>query len=114
MTLIASYTPDPIDLEPFLAEARRMIVDGADLEAVWGFLRRNEIWLSDSITVTVELTGVARRDAKWMVCHSQTWSDMLPSIVQLHDSAEQALNEIAEEDSGFISNRSGSHAASAR
>jgi hypothetical protein len=108
--LIASYRPEPRDLEPFITEARRMRACGEELERVWAYLRENGIDLSDSITVTVEITGVARREAKQMVCHSQTWSDMFPAIVQLHDSVEQALNEIATEEPGVIS----THAESAR
>ena len=113
MPVIASYTPEPIDLEPFIAEARRMIAGGADLEAVWGYLRQQEIWLSDSITVTVEITGVARRNAKRMVCHSQTWSDLFPSIVQLHDDLHQGLTQLAQEDPDTVSYRSGAPAESA-
>jgi hypothetical protein len=107
MDLIASYAPEPRDLTPYMVEARRMLSDGAELEAVWTYLRANEVLLSESITVTVELTGVARRDAKWMVCHSQTWSDMLPSIEQLHDSFERALVQIAEEEPNLVTFRSG-------
>ncbi|MEA2514039.1 MAG: hypothetical protein QOJ59_3526 [Thermomicrobiales bacterium] len=85
MNLIASYAPEPRDLEPFVAEARRLIAEGAELDEVCGCLRANNIWQSDSITIAVELTGVARRDAKRMVSHSKTWSDLLPVTEQLHD-----------------------------
>lgn len=37
-----------------------------------------------------------------MVCHSVTWSDRFPAIVQLRDSIEHALHQLAEEGPGSV------------
>jgi hypothetical protein len=114
MTQVRAYFREPRNLESFIGEARRMIADGAELEAVWTYLRATGVDLSDSITVTVELTGVVRREAKWAVCHSATWSDWFPAIVELHDSIEHALHQLAEEEPGSVIINSGSPTESSR
>jgi hypothetical protein len=114
MTLIRSYRLEPRDLQPFVDAARGLLNEGKDLETVWHELRHRGCDISDSIAVTMSVTGMIHREAKWAVCHSETWSDIFPAIVRLHDSIEQALIQIAEEEPGAITVNSGAPAESTR
>jgi len=114
MTMLRSYPVEPRDLEPYITAARRMLDEGEDLETVWRYLRDNGCDIGESIDVTVKSTGMIRREAKWAVCHSATWSDVFPDIVRLHDSIEQALIQITEEEPDVVTYRSGLSAESSR
>ena len=114
MTVIRSYPVEPRDLEPLIDVGRRMLDEGHDLEAVLRYLRDNGCDIGDSIDATLLLTGMIRREAKWAVCHSATWSDVFPAIVQLHDDIERALVQLAEEEPATFSYTSGTRTDSAK
>jgi hypothetical protein len=114
MAVIRSYVLEPRDLEPFIREARNLLADGQDFESVLRHLRESGCDLSDSISVTMSVTGKIHRDAKMAVCYSETWRDWFPAIVSLHDSLERALVQLAEEEPELVSFRSGPSEESSR
>ena len=114
MTLIRSYRPEPRDLAPFLEVGRSMLTEGKSLEDVLRYLRDGGCHMGDSIDATMSLTGMNHRDAKWAVCHSETWRDMFPAIVQLHDDVERALSQLADDEPELITRSSEVPAKSTR
>jgi hypothetical protein len=114
MTLVRSYHREPRDLEPFIKDARNILAEGHDLESVLRHLRENGCDISDSIRVTMSVTGKIHRDAKMAVCYNDTWRDWFPAIVSLHDSLDRALAQLAEEEPELISFKSGPTEESSR
>lgn len=102
------------DLDPLIASSRALLESGSDLDEVWSFLRAEGCHMGDCLDVTMALTGMSHREAKRAVFRSQTWGDFSPAVESLHDSIEQAVSELAEEDPGTITYRSGTPAETAR
>lgn len=82
------------ELAPPIADARRMLAEGKSLEEVWCHLRAIGYDMFDSKLVTVEVTGMARHEAKHALHHSQAWADMRPATEQLHDDLIEAALEM--------------------
>ena len=97
MVVPNSYKRARPELDPLVDLARERLSSNQDLELLWQELRSDGCNLSASIAITMDATGMSHRDAKWAVCRSQTWSDFFPRVVELHDSIERALDEIAQE-----------------
>jgi hypothetical protein len=97
MTTPFPYKRARKELEPLVERTREQLSGGWELESVLQELRSNGYGLSDSIAITMDATGMLHRDAKWAVCRSQTWSDVFPDVVELHESLERALDELTRE-----------------
>jgi hypothetical protein len=70
-----------------LAEARRMLKEGSDLDEILRALRQRCPSIIQSIKVVRDLKGMPLGEAKELVHNSEAWSDVADSHSELHDRA---------------------------
>jgi len=88
---------DAVEFATEIAIARQMLADGRTLEEVWRHLRATGRDMSDSIRVTMAITGLPPHEAKRALYLSVTWADMQPAVDRLQDEMiEAALSMGAE------------------
>jgi ribosomal protein L7/L12 len=84
--------PKPLDPE-IVAEAERLALEGADREAVLGFLRGKGFDKIDTIKTVRPLYGLSMQQAKELIDESRTWSDRYQQDADFHELAERVLRE---------------------
>src|SRR3954470_20593429 len=92
--IVKAYPSPENDLNPYLREGARILNEGGSLESGRAHLRNSGLWVSDSITVTAELTGNSRREIKQLIYSSKTWREMRPRIDEFHTMIESGLSEL--------------------
>ena len=71
--------------------ARSMLGRGADLEEVLEALRERSPSIIQSMKVVRDVMGLPMNEAKDLVHHSRTWSDMRDEHSTFHEQAEAAM-----------------------
>jgi ribosomal protein L7/L12 len=90
------------EMHPALvATAERMRAEGRDLEEVLTALRAQCPSIIQSIKAVRDVMGIPLGEAKALVHHSSTWSDLADDFSDVHDAAEAAHEgEISEQADG--------------
>lgn len=74
-----------------VALAQKMLNNGCDIELILEALRRKSPSIIQSMKVMRDILDMPMDEAKNLVHHSRTWSDMCNDYSKLHEQAEAAL-----------------------